>query len=91
MPNDGGRAERRKRDRERGPRVLGGVNFKATLERVRATHTRRGMYIDCRRCRVTEGDGEYRETRAEKSVNRGGNGEGGEHRVQEGPLRMRAS
>lgn len=87
MSNDGGR---RKRDRERGPRVLGGVNFKATLERVRATHTRRGMYIDCRRCWVTEGDGDTvkrgpRNRLIAKGTARGAN------RVQEGPLRMRAS
>lgn len=91
MPNDGGRAERRKRDRERGPHVLGGVNFKATLERVRATHTRRGMYIDCRRCRVTEGDGDTVKRGPRNRLIAEGTARGGEHRVQEGPLRMRAS
>lgn len=66
---------------ERGPRVLGGVNFKATLERICATRThattRTHMpYVfDYQRCRVTEGDGDTVK-QAEKSVDRGGNSEG---------------
>lgn len=57
--------------------VLGGVNFKATLERVRATHTAICISI-ADVVRATEGD---RDTvkRAEKSVDRDGNGEGDGH------------